>query len=479
MDNTSFIILAAGLGTRMKSKLPKVAVSTVYKPMISHVLDNVGEICPERTVVITGYRREIVEEIARGWKAEENNSNSNGDKKPCNIGKLSFAVQEQQLGTGHAALCAKDELSDFSGTVVIMNGDGPLITGDTLKKFLDHHNEQQSNVSVLSAHVDNAGSLGRIIRDKSTGEFLKIVEAKDCSPEELKINEINSGLYAVNSEFLWPALEKITPNNAQKELYLPDIVADSVNEGKTTIAVAVEDPNEVLGVNSRLELNIVNKILRQRTNDKLLLSGVSLEHPESFFADPTVKIASDVIIGQNVTLKGNTVIEEGVIIEGTAWLKDTTVKKGAHLKIGVRCENATIGEESKVGPFAQLRPGAILGKGVKIGNFVEVKNSEISDNVSAGHLTYLGDCSIGESTNIGAGTITVNYDGVNKHRTNIGANTSVGSNNSLVAPVTLGENSYTGAGSVIRDNVPPKSLSLTVGKLVVKENYADRKKTKK
>ena len=455
------VILAAGLGKRMRSELPKVVVPTREAPMLHHVLSSASPLAAKVTVIITGYKREIVEQVALQ------------SKYPY---PLAFAFQETQEGTGHAVRCAEPLLGEHFGDVLILSGDVPLIQTTTLRAFLAFHRSQASTVSIISTLLQDPGNLGRVERDKATGAFERIVEAKDCTPEQLKINEINGGIYAVSSSFLWKALGSLRSNNAQKEYYLTDIVEIARSQNLKVSSFLTNTSDELLGVNSPAELAIVNSKLKERQLNELAENGVHFEDPATTYLDSEVTIGTGTRIGPNVTMRGRTIIENNVVIEGTALLTNTTVSNNATLKFCLRAENASIGAHCSVGPFAHLRPGTQLAAEVKVGNFVETKNARVGQKTAVSHLTYLGDCDVGEHSNIGAGTITCNYDGINKHQTSIGDNVFIGSNSCLVAPVIVESNATVGAGSVITKNVPKNSLALTRPEMKIRENYQRGKK---
>jgi bifunctional UDP-N-acetylglucosamine pyrophosphorylase/glucosamine-1-phosphate N-acetyltransferase len=459
-EQIAVVVLAAGLGKRMQSDLPKVTVATSKQPMICHVLDAVKAIEPQKTVLVTGYRREYVEEVVRSHDFPH---------------EISFAVQETQDGTGHAVKCSEPNLNDFTGTVVILYGDVPLISSETLREFLQSHRSQNATLSIIAATLADPASLGRIVRHPD-GSFDRIVEARDCTAEQRAIKEINSGIYAVDSAFLWPALKGLTNQNAQGEYYLTDIAETASKEGQTVNVWNLSRTEEILGVNSKVELAIVNQVLRRRAIELLLAQGVELEDPESIYLSGDVTIEPGARLGPQVKLEGKVKIESQAVLEGNAFIRDSHIGANTLVKWGVRAENAYIGQNCQVGPFAHLRPGAELQDKVKIGNFVEIKNASLGEGAAASHLTYLGDAEIGPKANIGAGTITCNYDGTNKHRTIIGNNVFVGSNSTLIAPITLGDGAYVGAGSTLSKDVPPLALALTRPELKVKPNYQRKKK---
>jgi bifunctional UDP-N-acetylglucosamine pyrophosphorylase / glucosamine-1-phosphate N-acetyltransferase len=463
------LVLAAGLGKRMKSDLPKVAHAAGRRPLIQHVLHAANELQPERMVVITGHRREVVEQaVAEGATA----GLYDGDR-------IRYAVQSEQKGTGDAVRAALPCLEGFVGTVVILYGDTPLIRGRTVRELLEVHETSESTVTLVSFTAVPPGAYGRVVRDPS-GRFVeRIVEAKDCNREELAITEVNAGIYAVDSSFLTPAVEGLTNDNAQGEYYLTDIVGRAVHEGQRVSALLLTDADEALGVNSPVELARVERVLSRRRVEELMNGGVIFEDPETAYVDVHAIVHSGARIGPMVHLRGSTEVGTDAVIEGSAYLVDTKIGEGATVKFSVRAEGAVIGARSKVGPFAHLRPNTVLEEEVKIGNFVETKQAHLRAGVSASHLTYLGDCEIGEHSNIGAGTITCNYDGARKHFTKIGKEVFIGSNTALVAPLTIEDGATIGAGSTITKAVSSGSLALTRPSMVVKENYRRPKKGSK
>jgi bifunctional UDP-N-acetylglucosamine pyrophosphorylase / glucosamine-1-phosphate N-acetyltransferase len=475
MDKIALIVMAAGLGKRMCSDLPKVVHRTFEMPIINHVLSEVTTINPKvyniaKIVVVTGHKSEIVKETIREGAA----------KNLFSLDSISFAYQAKQLGTGDAVKSALPELEGFQGTVLIINGDVPLITARSLEKLLETHIQEKATVSILTGLPDSPTGYGRIIRDAPQKFIKKIVEHKDCNPLELQVKEVNSGMYAVDSSFLKPAIESLTNTNSQGEYYLTDIVQKAFDEGQIVLPAVVDEFDEVQGVNTVYELSRVNKRLRATRIKALMLSGVQIADPDSVYIDPTVTIASKVYIGPNTHLRGATSIDEGVHIDGSAFIADTQIGKETVIKFSVCSQGAIIGEACKIGPFAQLRPGTVIKKNVKVGNFVETKNAILHENVSASHLTYLGDCEIGSNTNIGAGTITCNYDGESKFKTKVGENVFIGSNTSLVAPIVIQSGTTVGAGSVIaKRDIPEDSLVLSRPELIIKEGYMKKQKKKK
>lgn len=469
MEQTAVVILAAGLGKRMGSDLPKVLTDTVEKPLLNHVLDVSSELSPDRFVIVIGHKGELVREAAERWRSE----------RAKQSGAIHFAEQVPQRGTGDAVRCALPALDAFNGAVLVLYGDVPLITLRTLNHLLEQHRSSKATVSLISFIPPNPGQYGRIIRD-SAGHPTKIVERKDCSPAEAAVQECNSGIMAVDSAFLAPAVSELKNDNKQGEFYLTDIVERAVKEGQRVEAVIIEDYREVEGVNNRNDLALVNSILLQRRRAELIERGVVLADPSSVFIDRGCQIAAGAQIGPQVQIRGESRIESGVVIEGNAYLRNVTVRSGALIKSFVRAEESEIGRGAQVGPFAQLRPGTVLGPDVHIGNFVETKKAVLDEGAKANHLSYLGDCEIGARTNVGAGTITCNFDGyTKKSKTIIGSEVSIGSNTSLVAPVRLHDGCAIGAGSVIRSDVPENALAVTRGELVVKAGWAEKKRAEK
>jgi bifunctional UDP-N-acetylglucosamine pyrophosphorylase/glucosamine-1-phosphate N-acetyltransferase len=464
MDTICCIILAAGAGKRMGGDLPKAVTQTREKALIDHLLDAVAPLRPAKTIVVAGHKQEVLKSHLAASASAKGHA-------------IEIAIQDQQLGTGHAVKCALPALEGFTGTVLITYADHPLFTTETLKLFTQYHSFKKATLTTLSFKAPPPNGYGKIIRDEK-GQILRITEAKDCNPEEALVSEVNSGFYAVDSAFLKPAVESLTNNNAQGEYYLTDIVEKACKEGQTVAAFPLADATEAAGVNNPNELSLVNHVLAQRHINRLQLEGVSFVDPKSCFIDASVRIAPGAQIGPNVQLRGTTVIGSGVVIEGTAIIKDSTISDNAIIKLGSHVESSTIGRETSVGPFAHVRPGSKIGEHCRVGNFVETKNATLHDGAKASHLTYLGDCVVGQNTNIGAGTITCNYDGYKKANTTIGKDVFIGSNSALVAPLTIGDGALIAAGSVITQDVPPGALGLGRARQENKEQWAkERRKT--
>ncbi len=439
------LILAGGLGKRMHSPKPKVLHEILEKPLIKWVIDSAMSAGIAKIGVVVGHGSEEVRKTL--------------DKD------IEVYLQPQQLGTADAVKCAQ---SFLNGKVVVLYGDAPLIKADTIRKLIS----SKADMSVLTAKVANPHGYGRIVR--KNGKIFKIVEEVDADEEVKKINEINSGMYAFESEALKFALSKIKPSNKKGEYYLTDAVEILLKNGYEVDTVEVNDPNEILGANTQKELAELFKIAREDILDKLMENGVTVEDPSSTFIGPDVKIEAGVTVKPFTFIYGKSSIETGSVIGPQTTLRDTFVGRNTYV-IRSECEGAYISNECKVGPFSRLRPGAKLEEKVKIGNFVEVKNSHLFEEVKAQHLTYLGDATVEERTNIGAGTITCNYDGVKKNKTFIGKNSFIGSNTALVAPVKIGEGALIGAGSVITEDVPPFALALGRARQVNKEKWVLKK----
>ncbi|WP_031516457.1 bifunctional UDP-N-acetylglucosamine diphosphorylase/glucosamine-1-phosphate N-acetyltransferase GlmU [Desulfofalx alkaliphila] len=447
------VILAAGKGTRMKSALPKVLHKVGGKPMLGHVLDAVVRAGVQKKVVVAGY---------------------GGEEVKSYVGDLAQVVyQEQQLGTAHALLQAKDLFTDFSGHLLVVCGDTPLITSDTLSMLVREHIDNKAAATVLTAFVDDPTGYGRIIRN-DYGGLSRIVEQKDASAEELQVKEINTGVYCFALSGLFETLQQIRPANAQGEYYLTDII-EIYNRRNLKVAVCSgADINEVMGVNNRRQLAAVGKVLRDRVLNRLMDEGVTVIDPQSTYVDSTVIIEPDAVLYPGSIIEGSTKIASQAVIGPNTRIVDSTVAQGCQIQYSVVL-NSEIGSGCSVGPYAYIRPGTKLGADVKIGDFVEVKNSVVGKKSKIPHLSYIGDAVIGVGVNVGAGTITCNYDGVNKHITEIEDAAFIGSNTNLVAPVKVGSGAVIGAGSTITKDVPQGALGLARGKQVNKEGWARKK----
>jgi len=457
MNNIAAVILSAGKGKRMKSGLAKVLHPVVGRPMAAWSVDAARASGAADILLVTGHQSEAVSEYFK----------SSGD--------LRTIVQEELLGTGHAVACALKALDGFNGTILILCGDTPLLRSETLVRLTEFHRSGNAVITMLTAEVGNSESYGRVVRDHN-GELLRIVEQKDATPDEQAIREINSGIYCMASDFLFANIGKLGNSNAQREYYLTDLLEIAVSNGMKCLAMQTDDPDEILGINDRVQLAEACQIMRRRINRDLMLSGVTMVAPEQTYINYGVAIGPDTVIHHNCQITGSTVIGGGCIIETGVSISDCRIGNDCHIKAGSVLEGAELHEEVSVGPMAHLRPGTVLHKHVKIGNFVETKKAVLGQGSKASHLTYLGDTEIGRDVNIGCGTITCNYDGVKKHRTIIGDGVFIGSDVQLVAPVTVGSNSLVAAGTTVTVDVPPDSLAIARVPQVNKEGWRLRKK---
>ncbi len=438
------IVLAAGEGTRMKSKLPKVLHEIAGRPIVDHVLNAIVPLHAQEVRVVVGASRELVEAHLHSTFPD-----------------AKLVVQEQRNGTGHAVQVALEDAPEI-GTVLILAGDTPLLTAPTLQEFFDAHTGLGVDASVLSAEVPDPFGYGRIVRDEA-GELSAIVEERDADPLQKEINEINTGVYLFDIAALRSALAGLKSGNSAGELYLTDVFALLKAAGQSATAIQSQDYTETLGANDRSQLAECAAIMRDRINDAHMRSGVSIIDPFTTWIDLGVEIASDVTIYPGSALSGATKIESGAIIGPRTTLQSVVVGAGASI-IESRVTDSTIGAQALVGPFAFIRPGTTLAAGAKVGAYVEVKNSSIGEGSKVPHLSYVGDATIGSGTNIGAATIFVNYDGVDKHETTIGNDVRIGSDTMLIAPVTVGDGAYTAAGSVITEDVPAGSIGVARAK---------------
>ena len=442
------LILAAGKGTRMKSELPKVIHEVNGIPMISKIIKVLEILKPEENILILGHKKEEVLKVV----------GENAD----------YVVQTEQLGTGHAVLQAKDKLKDYDGDVMILCGDTPLLREETLKELYKFHKDTDSVTTILTSIYDNPFGYGRIV--KENGLVKAIVEEKEADAEIKKIKEVNAGVYCFKGRELFEALSKITNNNEKGEYYLTDVIGIQDGEGKQVQSYVLSDNIEILGVNSKVELAQASKVLRDRKNIELMEKGAILIDPATVYIEEDVEIGRDTIIYPGAVLQGKTVIGENCQILGASRIVDSILRNNIKVESSV-IEDSILENGVTIGPFAHLRPKSHLKEKVHIGNFVEVKKSVLEKGVKAGHLTYLGDAQIGEDTNIGAGTITCNYDGKNKFKTIVGKNSFIGSDSMLVAPVIIGENALVGAGSVITKDVPDNSLAVSRSKQIIKNDW--------
>lgn len=446
------VILAAGQGTRMKSRLPKVLHPLLGRPMLAYAVEAALALAPERLVVVVGHGGEAVREALGGYP-------------------VVFAEQKEQLGTAHALLQAEGALKGFSGPILVTQGDTPLLAPDTLRALLAALKEG-AGMALLTVELPDPTGYGRILREGE--EVLANVEEKDASPEVRAIREVNAGAYAFDP-FLFQALREVRNENAAREYYLPDLIAIYRAHGKKVVAVRGR-VEEALGVNTRLELARVEELLLDRLRREWMLRGVRMLLPATIYLEPSVELAPDVTLGPGVVLKGKTRVGEGCEVGAYSVLEDTVLEPGARVLPHSVLQGAHLEGGADAGPFARLRPGAVLKRGAHVGNFVEVKNSVLHEGVKAGHLAYLGDAEVGAGANIGAGVITANYDGKRKHRTEIGEGAFIGSNSVLVAPVRIGPGALVGAGSVVTEDVPEDALALARARQRNLLGYARRKR---
>ena len=448
------IILAAGEGKRMKSRTPKVLHQLCGRSLLGHTLAVAGELTPQRLVVVVGHGRDqVAAEVA------------------SHAPEARVVVQDQQLGTGHAVRMVTEALGVIPGIVVVTYGDMPLLRGQTLRALMASHRVVGNAVTVLTAQGDPAG-YGRVVRD-ADGTFLRIVEERDATPAELAINEYNSGCYAFDGLLLADAIKRVTTDNKQNQEYLTDVVEIVRRDGHRIGTVLAADATEIQGINDRLQLAAARRALNDRILEHWMRAGVTITDPASTWIDVTVTIGQDAEIGPQTQLEGRTAIAEGAKIGPGCLLEDTTVGQDAAVLHAV-CRQAEIGPGATVGPFAYLRPGASIGAGAHIGAYVELKKAVVGPGAKVPHLTYVGDAHIGEGSNIGAGTIFANYDGVAKHPTTVGEHAFIGSNSVLIAPVTVGDGAYTAAGSAIAEDVPPGELGIARGRQHNAQGWVER-----
>ena len=448
------VILAAGMGTRMKSKMPKVLHKVCGKPLSKWVIDASEAAGADKVCAVVGHKAETVKEVL-------------GDV-------CEFALQAEQKDTGHAVMQAIDVIKNSKGEVVILNGDTPLITAETINKAIEYHKNNGNQATVITAILDDATGYGRIVRDND-GSVLKIVEQKDASEEEKKINEVNSGMYVFDAQVLVYALDKITPNNAQGEYYLTDTLEILLSAGKKIGGYAISDNDEIRGINDRVQLNEAEKIMQKRINEYHMRNGVTMRNPESVYIEDGVEIGNDTEICQNVTIKSGTKIGSDCVIGSGSMLDRAVIHDGVDVLSSVILESE-VDEGTHVGPFAYIRPNCHVGKEVKVGDFVELKNSNIDDGTKISHLTYIGDSDVGKRVNFGCGTVTCNYDGKKKYRTTIGDDCFVGCNTNFVSPINVGDGVYIAAGSTITEDIPENSLSIARARQVNKEGWKDKRK---
>ncbi|WP_175411611.1 bifunctional UDP-N-acetylglucosamine diphosphorylase/glucosamine-1-phosphate N-acetyltransferase GlmU [Streptomyces sp. TRM64462] len=452
------VVLAAGEGTRMKSKTPKVLHEICGRSLVGHVVSAARELDPRHLCVVVGHAREQVtahlEEHYAGTRT---------------------AVQYEQNGTGHAVRMALEELGEIDGTVVVVCGDTPLLSGGTLGALAATHAADGNAVTVLTAEVPDSTGYGRIVRDAVSGAVTAIVEHKDATEEQRAVKEINSGVFAFDGRLLADALSKVRTDNSQGEEYLTDVLGILREAGHRVGASVAVDHREILGINNRVQLAEARALMNRRLLEAAMTAGVTVVDPASVQVDVTVTFERDAVVHPGTQLLGATHVAEDAEVGPNTRLKDTTVGRGARVDNAV-ADSAVVGEGASVGPFAYLRPGTVLGAKGKIGTYVETKNATIGEGTKVPHLSYVGDATIGEYSNIGAASVFVNYDGETKHHTTIGSHCKTGSDNMFVAPVTVGDGAYTAAGSVITKDVPAGSLAVARGQQRNIEGWVARKR---
>ncbi|RZB17374.1 bifunctional UDP-N-acetylglucosamine diphosphorylase/glucosamine-1-phosphate N-acetyltransferase GlmU [Streptomyces sp. F001] len=453
------VVLAAGEGTRMKSATPKVLHEICGRSLVGHVLAAAGELAPENLVVVVGHAREKVTEHLAKVAPD-----------------VRTAVQAEQNGTGHAVRMGLEELGGVvDGTVVVVCGDTPLLTGETLKQLATTHEQDGNAVTVLTAEVPDAAGYGRIVREDVSGAVTAIVEHKDATESQRAIREINSGVFAFDGQLLADALGKVRTDNSQGEEYLTDVLGILREAGHRVGASVAGDHREIAGINNRVQLAEARRILNDRLLTRAMLGGVTVVDPATTWIDVTVTFEQDAVVHPGTQLQGSTHLGEGAEVGPNSRLKDTRVDAGARVDNTV-ADGAQVGPNASVGPYAYLRPGTRLGAKGKIGTYVETKNASIGEGTKVPHLSYVGDATIGEYTNIGAASVFVNYDGESKHHTTVGSHCKTGADNMIVAPVTVGDGAYTAAGSVITKDVPPGSLAVARGQQRNIEGWVARKR---
>ncbi|MEC1607532.1 bifunctional UDP-N-acetylglucosamine diphosphorylase/glucosamine-1-phosphate N-acetyltransferase GlmU [Bacillus halotolerans] len=449
MDKRFAVVLAAGQGTRMKSKLYKVLHPVCGKPMVEHVVDEALKLSLTKLVTIVGHGAEEVKKQL-------------GDKSE-------YALQAEQLGTAHAVKQAQPFLADEKGVTIVICGDTPLLTAETMEAMLKEHTQKEAKATILTAVAEDPTGYGRIIRGES-GAVQKIVEHKDASEEERLVTEINTGTYCFDNEALFRAIDQVSNDNVQGEYYLPDVIEILKNEGETVAAYQTGNFQETLGVNDRVALSQAELFMKERINKRHMQNGVTLIDPMNTYISPEAVIGSDTVIYPGTVIKGEVQIGEDTIIGPHTEILNSSIGSRTVIKQSV-VNNSKVGNDVSIGPFAHIRPDSVIGNEVKIGNFVEIKKTQFGDRSKASHLSYVGDAEVGTDVNLGCGSITVNYDGKNKYLTKIEDGAFIGCNSNLVAPVTVGEGAYVAAGSTVTEDVPGKALAIARARQVNKDDY--------
>jgi bifunctional UDP-N-acetylglucosamine pyrophosphorylase/glucosamine-1-phosphate N-acetyltransferase len=457
MAETHVVILAAGQGTRMKSSLPKVLHPVAGRPMVEHVVHTAGSLRPASIIVVVGHRAEAIQAFLDGRQG------------------VQFARQVPQLGTAHALQQVEPFLAGRTGTLVLLSGDVPLLTSATLARLLETHQGANAAATVVTAVVERPYGYGRIIR--VDGRITRIVEERDASPAQRRVHEINSGIYAFDLGPLFESLRTIAARNAQGEYYLTDLIGVYRRRKLPLETVTVDDPGEIRGVNTRSELAEVSAIMRQSKNEELMAAGVTLVDPATTYIDPTVEVGPDTVIHPGVVIQGQSKIGSACEIHAYVRIADSELADKVTINSFCLIVGARVADGAAIGPFAHLRPDTEIGQGAKVGNFVELKKTTMGAGSKANHLTYLGDATLGPNVNVGAGTITCNYDGRQKRQTIIEEGAFIGSDTQLVAPVTIGRGAYVGSGTTVREDVPPGALAVSAGKQRNIEGWVERKKS--
>ncbi len=450
------LILAAGEGTRMKSDLPKVAHEVLGVPMVRLVIQAAKAADCDRVVVVTGHKAEIVEALIPG---------------------VPTARQIEQLGTGHAVMCAREELDGVSGSLVVLSGDTPLLRPTTIARLVEARESGNAAAAVLATHMDDPSGYGRIVRD-ADGSVAAIVEHKDASADQLGICEINTGTYCFDSRVLFSHLDKLSTDNAQGEFYLTDMISVLRSEGLAVVASTTDDPGETLGVNSRVQLAQATRVMQERINEQHMLSGVTMVDPSLVWISPGVEVGRDVVLEPMTFLTGKTRVGDRAHLGPNTRVHDSRIGTEARVDASI-LDGAVVGHQATVGPVSYLRAGAILEVGAKAGACVEIKKSTIGEGSKVPHLSYIGDATIGKGVNVGAGSITCNYDGAHKHSTVIGDGAFIGSDTMLIAPVSIGRGSVTGAGSAISSDVPEDALAVERSEQRILAGWAERRRSKR
>ncbi|MCU1259534.1 MAG: UDP-N-acetylglucosamine pyrophosphorylase / glucosamine-phosphate N-acetyltransferase [Bryobacterales bacterium] len=454
-NDVTIAILAAGLGTRMKSRRAKVLHSAGGRTLMEHsVRTALSLAAPERVFAVVGHQAENVRQNVASYG-------------------IRFINQEEQKGTGHAILCGRNELASLGGMLLVFYGDCPLILPSTLESLIERHRSSSAAATMITTRLEEPTGYGRVVRNPA-GALQSIVEQKAASPDQLKVREINAGIYCFRSELFWRYVDLLTANNPAGEYYLTDMISILIEHGHPVQAITLDDSAELLGINNRIELAAADRVLRARKVRQLLLDGVTIEKPETVTVDDQVLVGMDTVIGPFAQLRGNTVIGENCRIGACSIIEDSELADEVEIGPFTIVGTSKLERGVHAGPYARLRMGNHLAEDVHIGNFVELKKATLGAGTKAGHLAYLGDAIVGEGTNIGAGAITCNFDGVSKHQTKVGNHAFIGSNSTLVAPLEIASNSYVAAGSVITHNVPEQALALGRSRQVNKEGYAKK-----